>query len=115
MMNSNQQMNTMTGQSDRQDAMGDDPEYDGRVTLDKSVPEISDAFADCKPGDMYKVVSDDDSELVLQKQPDAMGEGGDDDQGSEGNDAVADDTGDDSMPKSDNPAIALIMAKKMKR
>ena len=66
-------MNTMTGQDDRQDAMNepsdDSPagEESPKITLDKNVPEIADAFQDCKPGDMYKVESADDMEVVLSK------------------------------------------------
>jgi hypothetical protein len=113
-MNTAQQMDTMTGQSDRQDAMaGDDsgdPGYDsGKITLDKSVPEIADAFEGCKPGDMYKVASDDDNELVLEKQPSA------DDETPPEEPADEPSNDDAGMPKSDNPAIAIIMAKKNKQ
>jgi hypothetical protein len=124
-MNTAQQMGTMTGQNDRQDMLnsddpdggvGSDPGYgdDSKVMLDKSVPEIADAFQNCKPGDMYKVESDDENEIVLSKQP---AEGGDEDkmEPDEADGSGEPDAEDASMPKSDNPAVALIIARKNKR
>lgn len=39
------------------------------IKLDKSVPEIADAFEGCKVGDMYKVTEDEDDMLTLEAVP----------------------------------------------
>lgn len=39
----------------------------GVVTLDKTNPDISEAFANCKVGDKYTVTADDEGTITLQK------------------------------------------------
>jgi hypothetical protein len=121
-MNTSQQMDTMTGQNDRQDMLNSpDPDTapeggdaSTKTVLDMSVPEIADAFHDAEVGDTFKIASKDDSEVVLEKVPTG---GGDEDamQPEETAGSGEPDADDASMPKSDNPAVALIIARKNKR
>jgi hypothetical protein len=84
-----------------------------QIILDKSDPEIADAFQGCKPGDMYKVVSDDDSQLVLEAatEPDAEESGEGDAAGTEESDATA--ASADTGYGGGNPAVKKMMARKM--
>lgn len=84
-----------------------------QITLDKSVPEIGEAFADCKPGDKYTVVSDDENSVVLEKDysedmSDKPKEGDENYQPPQSNDNREE-------PMSDNPAVAVLIAKKRKQ
>lgn len=120
MDNSTQLDSDMTG--DRGRIMPDDASdssvdsYGSKdITLDKSVPEIADAFEGCKVGDTYVVKSDDDMNLVLSKQA-SNDDANDTDNGPEPDtDLGGDKAGDESMPKSDNPAIAVLIARKKKQ
>lgn len=79
------------------------------ISLDKSNPDIADAFEGCKVGDEYKVVGDDDTMIRLQKtgSPDAEPDAP----------PSQDDEGNEAAPESPAPkgAVAILMAKKMKR
>lgn len=67
----------------------------GTVTLDKSNPDIADAFSNCKVGDTYTITADDDSSITLEKQ----------------------DAEEEVEPSGDEPkgAVAILMAKKSKK
>jgi hypothetical protein len=86
-----------------------------QVTLDKSNPDIAEAFAECKEGDMYKVVKDDENEIVLEKQPDVASE--EEQPGNEPTEEEPEPEGgaEDNSFKSDKPGIAMLIAKKRKQ
>jgi len=101
------------GETDAPDS-GESP---AQVTLDKSNPDIAEAFAECKEGDMYKVVKDDENEIVLEKQPDMAAGGEEENAGENMNEGGQEESGgeDDGSFKSDKPGIALLIAKKRKQ
>lgn len=79
------------------------------ITLDKTDPAIAEAFSGCKPGDTYKVVSDDDTELVLKKTGGGYEEMPDDEMEEEPMPPRK-----PMMAMSDNPAIAKAVGRRMK-
>lgn len=104
----------LSTQSDDESSSATNTDYakEGEIMLPKDVPEINDAFQGCKVGDMYKVTADDDMGITLMKTP----------AGDEGPVPDADDTAlanqgkdDEKVPSSDNPSIALMISRKMKR
>lgn len=106
--NSTQMTDDMTGDAGRATGYESGDGKDMDITLDKNVPEIADAFQGCKVGDTYTVKSDDDSELVLTKQP-----APEEEPAPEMGDAAAT-PGGGAEPTSDNPAIAALIVKKNK-
>ena len=100
------------------DGMSDMPQEaaePGQIMLDKSNPDIAEAFANCKPGDMYKVVKDDENEVVLETVPqEQTDEEQPPENGGDEPPAGDEDEPDDNF-KSDKPAIALLIAKKRKQ
>jgi hypothetical protein len=87
-----------------------------QVTLDKSNPDIAEAFAECKEGDMYKVVKDDENEIVLEKQPEMSQEETDPEEQPQGGGEEEQPGGEeDNSFKSEKPGIALLIAKKRKQ
>lgn len=115
-------MDTMTGQSDRQDALNspepDMPDGGGdgdamKTVLDMSVPEIADAFQSAEIGDTFKITGKDDNEVTLEKQA-AAGQG--DEMPDKGPEAEPDEGAEEAgMPKSNNPSITMLIARKNKR
>lgn len=78
-----------------------------KIPFDQN-PELADMFKDCQPGEMLKVQSKDDSGIVLSKE-DYGDEGGEQATAGAAQDPDATAAGDE------NPAIAAVIAGKMKR
>jgi hypothetical protein len=91
-----------------------------QITLDKSEPAVAEAFEGCKPGDTYRVVSDDDSTIVLAVM-DGGAEGGEEttEEQPAGEEPAGDMTTDETEPvgggtSSGNPAVDRLMRNKSK-
>lgn len=99
------------------DGMTDSPDSmpsPGQIMLDKSNPDIAEAFANCKEGDMYKVVKDDENEVVLEMVP-AEGDAENPAEDTAGDEPEGDGPDNGSDITSDKPAIAMLIAKKRKQ
>lgn len=86
----------------------------GQIILDKSNPDIAEAFAECQPGDTFKVVKDDENEVVLEKMDEAGEESDEMDDGTNGADQGASDDDMGGM-KSDKPGVMALIMKKRKQ
>lgn len=97
-----------------------------QITLDKSDPDVADAFQGCKPGDTYRVVSDDENTIVLEPAG-AGGEYGPEtaedeeaanaDQtpaGEQDGGEMTTDEAEPEMASTGNPAVDRLMRKKEK-
>jgi hypothetical protein len=88
------------------------------VALPKEVPEIADGFKGCQVGDMYKVTADDDDQIVLEKVNESGASDANNQTQAEERMGTRETGGGDGRPEdkgSDNPAIAVMIAKKQKR
>lgn len=82
------------------------PAGDGKITIPLDQPEMADMFKDCEPGETLTVESKDDKTIVLTKEGYGGGE-----QDKAGAPADPDAGGE----ADENPAVAAVIAGKMKR
>jgi hypothetical protein len=88
----------------------------GQIVLDKSNPDIAEAFANCREGDMYKVVKDDENETILEKVESDMSNEDEAPEDAGGQEPGAGEQPDeDKNFPTDKPAIAILLAKKKKQ
>jgi hypothetical protein len=86
----------------------DDASAAGKITIPLDQPEMAEMFKDCEVGETLTVASKDDDSIVLAKE-------GYGDQGMQGNEAGTSADPDSTGSGEENPAVAAVIAGKMKR